>query len=312
MIAKAAPTPVTVIGGFLGAGKTTFLNRLLTATTQRYAVLVNDFGEINVDASLIERHDGATMSLTNGCVCCSIGSGFLETLGGLLDSGQRFDRIVIEASGVGDPWRIAEIALIEPGLRLDGVLVVADATRIATLLDDRRVGETVRNQFEKCDVVLLSKNDLVTDEALRAARQSIRALRADVPIDVLSGETKLDQLLTTGGTSAFRADAVEDDVTDHEDGFRRWTYRRRGSFDLGRLATAIGALPSQLLRLKGACQVAGEQSPLVLQMVSGDWSLSPADHVGDGNLEPIALVGVGTADLPADGVLEAILDGALA
>lgn len=312
MIAKAAPTPVTVIGGFLGAGKTTFLNRLLTATTSRYAVLVNDFGEINVDASLIERHNGATMSLTNGCVCCSIGSGFLETLGGLLDSGERFERIVIEASGVGDPWRIAEIALIEPGLRLDGVLVVADAARIEALVDDRRVGDTVRNQFAKCDVVLLSKSDLVTADALNAAGKAIRAVREDVRIEVLSRNTKLDQLLATAGAkSMFRADGVEDDVVDHEDGFRRWTYRRHGSFDRDRLASAIGALPSQLLRLKGACQVVGERTPLVLQMVSGDWSLSPAEYDDKNDLESIALVGVGTADLPPDGVLEAILDGAL-
>jgi G3E family GTPase len=312
MIAKAAPTPVTVIGGFLGAGKTTFLNRLLTATTSRYAVLVNDFGEINIDASLIERHDGATMSLTNGCVCCSIGSGFLETLGGLLDCGERFDRIVIEASGVGDPWRIAEIALIEPGLRLDGVLVVADASRIATLVDDRRVGETVCNQFAKCDIVLLSKSDLVAPDALNAARNAIRAVREDVRIEVLSRDVKPDQFLATAGSkSAFRADGIDDKVADHEEGFRRWTYRRRGSFHRDRLASAIDALPSQLLRLKGACQVAGERTPSVLQMVSGNWSLSPAESTGDNNLESIALVGVGTADLPSDGVLEAILDDAL-
>lgn len=312
MIAKAAPTPVTVIGGFLGAGKTTFLNRLLTETTSRNAVLVNDFGEINVDASLIARHDGATMSLTNGCVCCSIGSGFLETLGGLLDSGERFDRIVIEASGVGDPWRIAEIALIEPGLQLDGVLVVADASRIETLVEDRRVGETVRNQFAKCDVVLLSKRDLVTADTLNAARNAIRSVRADVRLEVLSRDMKLDQFLATAGNkSAFRADGVENGVTDHEEGFRRWTYRRSGSFHRDRLASAIGSLPSQLLRLKGACQLDGERRPLVLQMVYGDWSLSPAERVRDNEFESIALVGVGTADLPPDDVLEAILDGAL-
>jgi G3E family GTPase len=312
MIAKAAPTPVTVIGGFLGAGKTTFLNRLLTETTSRSAVLVNDFGEINVDAGLIARHDGATMSLTNGCVCCSIGSGFLETLGGLLDSGERFERIVIEASGVGDPWRIAEIALIEPGLRLEGVLVVADASRIETLLEDRRVGETVRNQFAKCDVVLLSKSDLVTTDTLNAARSAIRAAREDVRLEVLSRDMKLDRFLATAGNkSPFRADGVKDDVADHEEGFRRWTYRRRGSFHRDRLASAIGALPSQLLRLKGACQVAGDRAPLLLQMVSGDWSLSPVERIGNDHMESIALVGVGTADLPPDDVLEAILDDAL-
>src|ERR1700742_142139 len=108
-----AKTPLTVIGGFLGAGKTTLLTHLLKPGRSRTAVLVNDFGAVNIDAGLIARHDGATMTLTNGCVCCSIGGGFFETLGSILDAPTAFDHIVIEASGVGDPWRIAEIALVE-------------------------------------------------------------------------------------------------------------------------------------------------------------------------------------------------------
>ncbi|RYX93345.1 MAG: GTP-binding protein, partial [Bradyrhizobiaceae bacterium] len=126
MASPRITTPVTVIGGFLGAGKTTYLNHLLRSGTERYAVLVNDFGAVNIDAGLIAKHDGETMTLTNGCVCCSIGSGFLDTLGRILDGQTRFDQIIIEASGVGDPWRIAEIALVEPSLRLNAVIVVAD------------------------------------------------------------------------------------------------------------------------------------------------------------------------------------------
>ncbi|MFH0299332.1 CobW family GTP-binding protein [Bradyrhizobium sp. 31Argb] len=309
---RAAPIPVTVIGGFLGAGKTTFLNRLLATATARYAVLVNDFGEINVDAALIERHDGTTLSLSNGCVCCSIGSGFLETLGRLLDGGERFERIIIEASGVGDPWRIAEIALVEPDLRLDGVIVLADATRITELIHDRRVGDTVRGQFAKCDVVLLSKSDLADEAALQAARSAIQTVRPDVPIDVLSRDTRPDLLLIARSRrSRFRAEGVEEDALDHEKNFKRWTYRRDGAFDRSRLATAIEALPPQLLRLKGACRVSGEVAPLVFQMVSSDWSLLPATGE-DLDPAPIALVGIGTSDLPSDADLEAILDGALA
>ncbi|WP_454624910.1 CobW family GTP-binding protein [Bradyrhizobium cenepequi] len=309
---RAAPIPVTVIGGFLGAGKTTFLNRLLATATARHAVLVNDFGEINVDAALIERHDGTTLSLSNGCVCCSIGSGFLETLGRLLDGGETFERIVIEASGVGDPWRIAEIALVEPDLRLDGVIVIADAKRITELIHDRRVGDTVRGQFDKCDVVLLSKSDVVSRAALHAARSAIQTVRPDAPVEVLSRDTRPDLLLMARSRrSRFNAERVEEHPLDHEEDFRRWTYRRNGAFDRSRLAAAIEALPPQLLRLKGTCRVAGEVAPLVFQMVSRDWSLSPA--VG-GNLDPgpIALVGIGTPDLPSDADLEAILDGALA
>ena len=307
----SAPIPMTVIGGFLGAGKTTFLNRLLAAGTERCAVLVNDFGEINIDAALIGNHDGTTMALTNGCVCCSTGAGFIDTLARLLDDVGRFDRVVIEASGVGDPWRIAEIALVEPSLQLDSVIVLADASRIASLIEDRCVGDTVRDQFARCDVVLLSKRDLVTDAQLAAARAAIVALRPDIRIEILSGEVSPD-LAAFGRprAGAFRADAV-DDGTDHETDFRRWTYHRAGSFDRGRLTAAVRDLPPQLLRLKGSCRVVGEARPLVFQLVSRSFALVPPDGTAEPVADTITLVGVGTADLPADCELDAILDRAL-
>lgn len=308
----ASPTPVTVIGGFLGAGKTTLLNRLLAAGGARYAVLVNDFGDINVDAGLIASHDGKTMSLANGCVCCSIGGGFLETLGSLLDSGQRFDHIVIEASGVGDPWRIAEIAIVEPALRLGRVVVVADATRIGRLINDPRVGDTVRNQFAKCDVVLLSKTDLVDETVHAEAKCAVLSIRPDAVIETTANHvlTKICEI-DARRSSDFRADEVEPESPDHEAEFRRWAYRRDGEFDRRRLASAVQELPPQLLRLKGNCRIAGEASPMVFQMVDKAWSLSPAVSDQD-SPAAITLVGVGTSNLPPARDLEAILDTALA
>ncbi|XUM21576.1 CobW family GTP-binding protein [Bradyrhizobium oligotrophicum S58] len=308
---EAAPIPFTVIGGFLGAGKTTLLNRLLSGSTERCAVLVNDFGEINIDAALIRSHDGTTMSLTNGCVCCSIGAGFLDTLARLLDDLKRFDRVVIEASGVGDPWRIAEIALVEPSLRLDGVVVLADATRIAMQCEDRHIGETISNQFAKCDVVLLSKCDLATETQRERSCAAIRAIRPDVPIELLSALTPAQQAVFGRGRSArFRAEPVEETI-DHESDFRRWTYRRAGRFDRDRLAAAVRALPRQLLRLKGICLVDGDGRAQVFQLVSRNWSLTPAEEGAPAAAESIALAGVGTADLPGDHELDAILDRAL-
>jgi len=306
------PVPMTVIGGFLGAGKTTFLNRLLAESTERCAVLVNDFGEINVDAALIESHDGTTMSLANGCVCCSTGTGFLDVLARLLDDLDGFDRVVIEASGVGDPWRIAEIALLEPALRLDGVLTLVDASRIATLIDDRKVGDTVRQQLAKCDVALLSKKDLVDAAQLDIARNAVRAVRADLAIAVLSRDALPD--LTSFGrkqVSRFRADDVTE-LADHEAGFRRWTYRRQGSFDRERLIAAVKELPPQLLRLKGTCRVAGDGTPQIFQMVAQAWSLTPAGREDVQFADAIMLVGVGTSDLPDDRALDAVIDSALA
>jgi G3E family GTPase len=312
MTAASSSIPVTVLGGFLGAGKTTVLNHLLKTSRSRCAVLVNDFGAVNIDAGLIARHEGTTMTLTNGCVCCSIGGGFIETLGKLLDDGIRFDQIIIEASGVGDPWRIAEIALIEPSLRLNAVIVVADASRIEHLLADSRVGDTVRNQFAHCDLVLLNKTDLVDDATRLAARAAVSAVRGGMRMIETSRQAMPDlPLPERKAASRFRADAVPD-VADHEHSFRRWTYRRNGSFDPARLEATLRGLPSQLLRLKGSCQLAGKDEPYLLQMVERRWSLVPATEGTLQNDTEIVLAGVGTSDLPAVAELDAILDRALA
>lgn len=299
--------PVTVVGGFLGAGKTTYLNHLLRTGRARYAVLVNDFGAVNIDAGLIAEHDGTTMTLTNGCVCCSIGGGFLETLGKILDDRIPFDHIIIEASGVGDPWRIAEIALVEPSLRLNAVIVLADATRIATLLIDPRVGDTVRNQFDRADLVLLNKADLIDEDATGAASAAIAALRDGLTI-VATSEHTMPDLPVRGvkAPSPFRAEVVAD-TTDHEQQFKRWSYRRPGSFDPARLETALRALPQSLLRLKGGCLLS-DAGPRLLQMVGRDWSLTP---VAESVERDILLVGIGNEDLPDAAELDAILDGAL-
>lgn len=307
MASPRIKTPVTVIGGFLGAGKTTYLNHLLRNGSERYAVLVNDFGAVNIDAALIAKHDGETMTLTNGCVCCSIGSGFLDTLGRILDGGTLFDHIIIEASGVGDPWRIAEIALVEPSLRLNTVIVVADASRIRELLHNPRVGDTVRNQFDRCNLILLNKVDLLDRASLDAARAELMALRPGVVI-VDTNEHTLPSLPDGVFKPASRFAATI--AADHESDFRRWSYRRDGVFDYGRLEAALAALPPQLLRLKGPCSVEKSAFPQLLQMVGQDWALTPAgDDFSSEN--SILLVGIGTSALPPADTLDAILDSAL-
>jgi G3E family GTPase len=307
-----AKIPVTVVGGFLGAGKTTFLNHLLKTSDARYAVLVNDFGAVNIDASLIAQHDGATMTLTNGCVCCSIGGGFIETLGKILDDGIPFDHIIIEASGVGDPWRIAEIALVEPSLRLNAVIVLADASRIETLLVDARVGDTVRNQFARADLVLLNKIDLLDRASARAAYAAISALRDGLHI-IETSEHTMPDLPAGAPKTVSRFSATEAlDVADHERLFRRWSYQRNGAFDRVRLEAALEQLPPQLLRLKGHCLLVGETEPAVLQMVGQDWALTAAATSDLPDQPGILLVGVGTDDLPDTAELDTILDRALA
>ena len=155
--------PVTVVAGYLGAGKTTLINELLAHDHgRRLAVLVNDFGAVNIDAALIADHDGQTISLKNGCVCCSIADELGDALDRVLALEPAPDQIVIEASGVADPANVAAYGQGWPGCRLDAVVVLADAETIQAKSRDQFVGELVVRQLRRADIVMATKCDLVT------------------------------------------------------------------------------------------------------------------------------------------------------
>jgi len=162
-----APLPVTVIGGYLGAGKTTLVNHLLRqAVGRRIAVAVNDFGALPIDRDLIEGAADGVLSLAGGCVCCSFGSDLVAGLMNLLAGGRKIDHIVIEASGVALPAAIARSVALIAGLRFEAVVVLADAETVRARADDPYMGDTILRQLAEADIVLLNKTDLVTAEAL--------------------------------------------------------------------------------------------------------------------------------------------------
>ncbi|WP_296349254.1 GTP-binding protein [Reyranella sp.] len=187
--------PFTVIGGFLGAGKTTLLNRLLRETVdRRFAVLVNDFGALDIDGRLVAEHGGDTVALANGCLCCTIGDSLVTTLLGLLERPERFDHIVVEASGVADPGRIADLAGLEPRLERDGVIVMVDAAEVRERAADGRLTDTVERQIRAADLLVLNKVDIASDlEATRhwlcqqVTAPIFEACHASVPLDLLFG-----------------------------------------------------------------------------------------------------------------------------
>ena len=164
--------PFSVIGGFLGAGKTTLINRLIRQPLMpRLAILVNDFGDIAVDAALLEAHGGDTIALANGCICCSIGNDLTRALGRVLDGDTPVEHIVVEASGVANPGRIMDVARLSPELQPACTLVVVDAGALVEQLEDRWIADTVAAQLGCADLFLVNKLDTVDAES-RAAVQA--------------------------------------------------------------------------------------------------------------------------------------------
>ena len=163
------PVPLTIVGGYLGAGKTTLINDLLAQTGQRIAVVVNDFGEVNIDAKLIRSADGDTIELVNGCICCSLSDGLGELLPRLARRDD-LDAVVVEVSGVGEPGKLAGW-MGYPGFSAGGVLVCADAGALGRLAGDRYVGDTVTAQLKVADLVLLTKSDAASPAQSAAARE---------------------------------------------------------------------------------------------------------------------------------------------
>ncbi len=188
--------PVTLIGGYLGVGKTTVINRLLARTDRPIAVMVNDVGEINVDQRLIARRHGDVVELTDGCICCSLSQGLAQAFDDLRRRSAPPDHLVIELSGVADPTQVAPWAR-SIGFRLDAVVVLVDAEQFPARLADPLVEPLIRRQLDSADLVMVTKADLVDDDRRRGVTEMVAELIGDRPIVSSSDPEVVAGLLDT-------------------------------------------------------------------------------------------------------------------
>ena len=269
--------PFTVIGGFLGAGKTTLLNRVLCeAAGPRYAVLVNDFGSLAIDEALIAKHDGQTIALSNGCICCSMSGGLISAMLELMQNPGRFDHILVEASGVAEPDRIMDFARLDPLLEPDAILVLADAETIAARLDDPLTGEVVGQQLRSADMVLLNRIDLAGPGRLTSSETRIASLtrapilrcrEAEIPPDVIIG-TRLHRRSGDGGHSPH---------ADAETFFRTRSFLADTPVDRVAFENLARQLPPRVIRGKGILTFADAPGKaFVWQRVGERVTLSPS------------------------------------
>lgn len=288
--------PVTIIGGFLGAGKTTAINHLLRYTSERVAVLVNDFGALNIDAELLSKDgDGEIFALANGCVCCSIGPDFSTTLSRILALEPAPARIVIEASGVSDPWRIAQLVKLNHAAMLEAVIVLADAQALPEQHADRWMRDTLERQIARADLICLSKCDIASPSERRAAYATLAAIRPHVSVIEISQGVLPSALWAA--PQAVRASALIADTPTHE--ISQWNWTPPGPLDEERLRVAIGKLPASIWRGKGFLTLQNGHR-VVLQLVGRRWDLTPYEGGA-----PDTLILLGTPEMPDDDALAA-------
>jgi G3E family GTPase len=176
--ASAEKIPVTVLTGYLGAGKTTLLNRILSEPHgKKYAVIVNEFGEIGIDNDLIVDADEEVFEMNNGCICCTVRGDLIRIINGLMRRKGKFDAIIVETTGLADPAPVAQTFFVDENVgnkaRLDAVVTVADAKWLCDRLKD---APEAKNQIAFADVILINKTDLVSDAELREVEARIRGI----------------------------------------------------------------------------------------------------------------------------------------
>ncbi len=254
----AGATPVTVLSGFLGAGKTTLVNRILSeAHGLRIGVIVNDFGAVAIDSELIIGVEPGTVSLANGCVCCEIRDDLVAAVDSVLGQDRELDALVLEASGVAEPAGIARTFTSEvfrSPIRLDGIVAVIDAEQLPAQAEDPTTRDLVFGQIGYSDIVLLNKIDLAQRTQVDAVRSFVHdRLPAVRIIETSHAQVPFDVLLGTGPTeTAAAADRGTRDGHRHGPGaFEHWTYTHDGPVDVDALLASIRLLPRSVYRIKG-------------------------------------------------------------
>ncbi len=295
-------TPVTVLTGYLGAGKTTLLNRILTEDHgRRYAVIVNEFGEIGIDGDLVVGADEEVFEMNNGCICCTVRGDLIRVLHGLMkrqaSATRGFDAIIVETTGLADPGPVAQTFFVDEDVRsrtrLDSVTTVVDAAHVIARLADSR---EAREQIAFADQIVLNKTDLIAADDLAVLETRLRRLnpiakihraeRANVPLDQILGQGAFDLDRIIEIEPAFLAPAhgepghVHDENCGHDhhepdhhhdDDIRGLSFRLARPVNGEKVTRWLNDLLAEqgpdILRAKGILNVAGEDRRLVFQAV---------------------------------------------
>ena len=271
--------PVTVLTGYLGAGKTTLLNRILTEPHgKKFAVIVNEFGEIGIDNDLVVGADEEVFEMNNGCICCTVRGDLIRIIEGLMKRKGKFDAIIVETTGLADPAPVAQTFFVDEDVsaraKLDAVITVVDAR---WLKDQLKSAPEVKNQIAFADVIVLNKIDLVSADELADVEKSIRAINAYATIHrTKRSAVSLDAVL---GKNAFDLDRIldiapeflEDVHVHHDDTMQSVALTLSGDIDPEKFMPWINEFTQtegpNILRCKGILAFKDEAKRFVFQGV---------------------------------------------
>ena len=239
--------PLTLISGYLGTGKTTLINNLLRTTKKKIALLVNDFGDVNIDESLIEARTDSVLSIAGGCVCCSYGNELIETLESMNSNEILPDHIVLEASGIALPSKIIQTISLMDFLSFHGTVLLTDASRLRSQLNDLYISDTISLQIEQHDLLVLNKTDLLKEDELLNC------------IDTLSKRFEIRKFLKTVNAYIEEEDMLLDFGPSHkinlekkqEHGFISSTIKPTGTMNAEALSTLLRDPVYNIERAKG-------------------------------------------------------------
>ncbi|MFN9648560.1 MAG: CobW family GTP-binding protein [Pseudanabaena sp.] len=293
--------PVTIVTGFLGSGKTTLLNQILKNRQDlKVAVLVNEFGDINIDGQLLIDIEDGMVELSNGCICCTINDGLVDAVYNVLERSERIDYMVIETTGVADPLPIALTFLgteLKHLTRLDSILTVIDAE---TFTSEHFQSEAALSQVEYGDIVLLNKTDLVPEEQVEELEEYLRKKKSKARIlRSQYGEVPLPLILDVdlAPTSVYQQVENEDEIHEHDhhehhehehhhhhsdhlanDGFISISFQSDRRFDFDKFTYFLDkVMPNDVFRAKGVLSFASQDMRFIFQLSGKRYELS-YDH----------------------------------